>query len=105
MYVSENWVVCTNAFFMIVKRREKKVEKHRPRLLHARGCVKCNGTGIALLQFQSEMSRIAVLNMMSFCSQKHCSIITVSLYVLASSVFHWQQGMRFHMFQRILCED
>jgi len=46
MYLSENWVVFTNMFFMIVACKEKKVEKHRPRgLLHARGCVKNNGTG------------------------------------------------------------
>jgi len=46
MYLSENWVVCTNVFFMIVACKEKKVEKHRLRgLLHAIGCVKSNGTG------------------------------------------------------------
>jgi hypothetical protein len=55
MYLSENWVVCTNVFFMIVVCKEKKVEKHRLRgLLHAGGCVKSNGTGSALQQFKSE---------------------------------------------------
>jgi len=57
MYLSENWLVCTSVFFVIVVCKEKKVEKHRLRgLLHARGCVKSSSTDIALQQFKSEQS-------------------------------------------------
>jgi hypothetical protein len=47
---------------MVVVCKEKKVEKHRLRgLLHARRCVKSNGTGSALQQFKGEkMCLIAV---------------------------------------------